>query len=44
MQGVTILILTKNEEINLPDCLKSVKGFAKRCVLWIVTIMTVQRK
>ena len=33
IQDVTILILTKNEEINLPDCLKSVKGFAKRCVV-----------
>lgn len=33
MQDVTILILTKNEEINLRDCLKSVKGFAKRCVI-----------
>ena len=33
MQDVTILILTKNEEINLPDCLQSVKGFAKRCVV-----------
>lgn len=33
MQDVTILILTKNEEINLPDCLKSVHDFAKRCVV-----------
>ena len=33
MQDVTILILTKNEEINLPDCLESVKDFAKRCVV-----------
>ena len=33
MQDVTILILTKNEEINLPDCLQSVKGFVKRCVV-----------
>lgn len=33
MQDVTILILTKNEELNLPDCLESVKGFAKRCVV-----------
>lgn len=33
MQDVTILILTKNEEINLKDCLESVKGFAKRCVV-----------
>ena len=33
MQDVTILILTKNEELNLPGCLKSVEGFAKRCVI-----------
>ena len=33
MIDVTILILTKNEEINLRDCLESVKGFAKRCVV-----------
>lgn len=33
MQDVTILILTKNEEVNLKDCLESVKGFAKRCVV-----------
>ncbi len=32
-QDVTIVILTKNEEVNLPDCLKSVKGYAKRCVV-----------
>lgn len=33
MQDVTILILTKNEELNISKCLESVKGFAKRCVL-----------
>lgn len=33
MKDVTIVILTKNEEINLPDCLDSVKNFAKRCVV-----------
>lgn len=33
MKDVTIVILTKNEEVNLPDCLESVKGFAKRCVV-----------
>lgn len=33
MQDVTIVILTKNEEVNLKDCLESVKGFAKRCVV-----------
>lgn len=33
LQDVTIVILTKNEEVNIPDCLNSVKGFAKRCVV-----------
>ena len=33
MADVTIVVLTKNEEINLPDCLESVKGFAKRVVV-----------
>ena len=33
MEDVTFIILTKNEEINLPDCLNSVKGFAKRAVV-----------
>lgn len=33
MQDVTILILTKNEEVNLKDCLESVKNFAKRSVV-----------
>lgn len=33
MVDVTILILTKNEEINIGECLESVKGFAKRCVI-----------
>ncbi len=33
MADVTIIILTKNEEINLPDCLESVKEFAKRVVI-----------
>lgn len=30
---VTIVILTKNEEINIVDCLNSVKGFASRVVV-----------
>lgn len=30
---VTIVILTKNEEINIVDCLKSVKDFASRVVI-----------
>lgn len=30
---VTIVILTKNEEINIVDCLNSVKGFASRVVI-----------
>lgn len=33
MADVTIIILTKNEEINLPDCLESVKDFASRVVV-----------
>ncbi len=33
MIDVTVIILTKNEEINLPDCLESLKGFAKRIVV-----------
>ncbi|WMJ84225.1 glycosyltransferase family 2 protein [Oscillospiraceae bacterium LTW-04] len=33
MADVTILILTKNEEVNLPDCLKSLNGFATRVVV-----------
>lgn len=33
MEDVTVLILTKNEEVNLPDCLKSIKNFAKRVVI-----------
>lgn len=33
MADVTIIVLTKNEEKNLPDCLESVKGFAKRVVV-----------
>ena len=33
MEDVTFIILTKNEEINLPDCLKSIEGFAKRAVV-----------
>ena len=27
MLDVTVVILTKNEEVNLPDCLESVKDF-----------------
>ena len=33
MSDVTVIVLTKNEEVNLPDCLESVKGFAKRVVV-----------
>ena len=29
----TAIIMTKNEEKNIEDCLKSMKGFAKRCVV-----------
>ena len=33
MEDVTVIVLTKNEEINLPDCLESIKAFAKRIVV-----------
>ena len=33
MVDVTFIILTKNEEINIVDCLNSVVGFAKRVVV-----------
>lgn len=33
MEDVTFIILTKNEEINLPQCIMSIKGFAKRVVV-----------
>lgn len=33
MIDVTVVILTKNEEINLPDCLKSLEGFAARAIV-----------
>ncbi len=33
MADVTVIILTKNEEKNLPDCLASVRGFASRAVV-----------
>lgn len=33
MIDVTIIILTKNEEINIRDCLDSIKTFAKRVVV-----------
>ncbi len=33
MIDVTVVILTKNEEINIVDCLKSLEGFAKRAVV-----------
>lgn len=33
MIDVTAVILTKNEEINLPDCLKSLEDFAKRILV-----------
>ena len=33
IQDITFIILTKNEEINLPDCLESIKDFAKRIVI-----------
>lgn len=33
MADVTFIILTKNEAQNLPDCLKSIRGFAARAVV-----------
>ena len=33
MADITAIILTKNEERNLPDCLKSIKGFCSRAVV-----------
>ena len=33
MADITAIVLTKNEEKNLPDCLKSMKGFARRVVV-----------
>ena len=33
MEDVTFIILTKNEEINIKDCLESIKTFAKRIVV-----------
>lgn len=30
---ITVIVLTKNEEINLPDCIKSLDKFAKRVVV-----------
>lgn len=33
MIDATAIIMTKNEEKNIVDCLKSMEGFAKRCVV-----------
>lgn len=33
MIDVTVVVLTKNEEINILDCLNSIKNFAKRVVV-----------
>ena len=33
MLDVTVVVLTKNEEINIVDCLNSIKDFAKRVVV-----------
>ncbi len=33
MQDLTAIVLTRNEEKNLPDCLKSLQGFARRVVV-----------
>ena len=33
MADITAIVLTRNEEQNLPDCLRSLQGFAKRVVV-----------
>ncbi|WP_095174817.1 MULTISPECIES: glycosyltransferase family 2 protein [Blautia] len=33
MIDITFIILTKNEEVNIANCLKSIQGFAKRVVI-----------
>lgn len=33
MADITFIILTKNEEVNLPDCLESIKDFAARIIV-----------
>jgi glycosyltransferase involved in cell wall biosynthesis len=33
MLDVTAVVLTKNEELNLPDCLRSIDGFAQRVLI-----------
>ena len=33
MADVTVIVLTKNEEVNLPDCLESIREFAHRVVV-----------
>lgn len=38
MVDLTAIILTKNEEKNIENCLKSIQGFAKRAVLSLIHI------
>ncbi len=33
MQSLTAIILTRNEEKNIGECLKSIQGFASRAVV-----------
>ena len=33
MMDLTVIVLTKNEELNIADCIKSLEGFAKRVVI-----------
>ena len=33
MADLTAIVLTRNEEKNLPDCLSSLRGFAARVVV-----------
>ena len=32
MADITAIILTKNEEVNIGDCIKSIRGIVKRIV------------
>ena len=33
---VTAVIITKNEEKNITDCIKSIEGFAKRILIIVL--------
>lgn len=42
MIDVSVVILTKNEEINIVDCIESLKSFATRIMLLTVTVLIIQ--